>query len=123
MFKKFFIILCCLSILFILGCGEKYEGPPADLVIKNAKVVTIDNINHSALFDIITRHRVVGKYTGLHVAIRIDVKITAATGKADTLTTKVPIIPEITHHISLLTQSPDEPPPLIGLFRSWHQFQ
>jgi predicted amidohydrolase YtcJ len=32
------VILC----VFILGCGNKYSGPPADLVIKNAKIVTID---------------------------------------------------------------------------------
>jgi len=28
-------------LLFIGGCGEKYIGPAADLVIKNAKIVTL----------------------------------------------------------------------------------
>jgi len=36
-----FIIL----ILHLFGCSKKYDGPPADLVIKNAKIVTIDNDN------------------------------------------------------------------------------
>jgi len=48
MFKMFLVILSCLAILFMWGCGEKYEGPPADLVIKNAKIVTIDKDNKRA---------------------------------------------------------------------------
>jgi len=35
----FGILLCCLS------CRNRYDGPPADLVIKNAKIVTIDKKN------------------------------------------------------------------------------
>jgi len=35
-------------LLFIGGCGEKYIGPAADLVIKNAKIVTIDKDNPRA---------------------------------------------------------------------------
>ena len=38
----FGILLCCLS------CSKRYTGPPADLVIKNAKVVTIDKKNSRA---------------------------------------------------------------------------
>jgi predicted amidohydrolase YtcJ len=30
------------------GCGKVYEGPPADLVIKNAKIVTVDRDNPQA---------------------------------------------------------------------------
>jgi len=35
-------------LLTLIGCGTTYEGDPADLVIKNAKVVTIDNENPEA---------------------------------------------------------------------------
>jgi predicted amidohydrolase YtcJ len=34
--------------LFCLGCGKVYEGPPADLVIKNANIITIDGDNPRA---------------------------------------------------------------------------
>jgi len=39
-----FCVIICIVFLFA-GCGEKYSGPPADLVIKNAKIVTIDRDN------------------------------------------------------------------------------
>lgn len=37
----------CLLLIFN-GCAKKYEGPPAELVIKNAKIVTIDKDNPRA---------------------------------------------------------------------------
>jgi len=39
----FFVALIILTGLF--GCTSGYDGPPADLVVKNAKIVTIDNDN------------------------------------------------------------------------------
>jgi predicted amidohydrolase YtcJ len=47
--KKFALVLSvliCLAGMF--GCGSGYDGPPADLVVKNAKIVTIDKINPRA---------------------------------------------------------------------------
>ncbi len=41
-------ILVCLIVFVIAGCGADYQGPPADLVIRNAKVVTIDRDNPRA---------------------------------------------------------------------------
>ncbi len=41
------IVLACF-ILFCMGCSQPYDGPPADLVIKNAKIVTIDKDNPRA---------------------------------------------------------------------------
>ena len=41
-----FIVICMFSLIW--GCGQKYTGPPADLVIKNAKIVTIDKDNRKA---------------------------------------------------------------------------
>jgi predicted amidohydrolase YtcJ len=43
--KRSTIFICFCLILFCLGCGKVYEGPAADLVIKNAKVITIDSDN------------------------------------------------------------------------------
>lgn len=49
MIKKFAAItLTVLLITFSWSCGEKYIGPPADLVIKNAKIITIDKDNPRA---------------------------------------------------------------------------
>jgi len=42
------IFICSFLILFCLGCGNVYEGPPADLVIKNGKIITIDSDNPRA---------------------------------------------------------------------------
>jgi predicted amidohydrolase YtcJ len=42
------LFICSCLILFCLGCGKVYEGPPADLVIKNAKIITIDSDNPRA---------------------------------------------------------------------------
>jgi len=42
-----FIMAAFLFINFF-GCSKPYTGPPADLVIKNAKIVTIDNDNPRA---------------------------------------------------------------------------
>lgn len=41
------IILSCF-VLLCFGCSQSYDGPPADLVIKNAKIVTIDIDNPRA---------------------------------------------------------------------------
>jgi predicted amidohydrolase YtcJ len=41
-----FILFCLIG--FYAGCSKTYEGPPADLVIKNAKIVTIDKDNPRA---------------------------------------------------------------------------
>ncbi len=44
MTKKIMQILLTLIIFsMIFGCQKKYSGPPADLVVKNAKIVTIDS--------------------------------------------------------------------------------
>ncbi len=49
MFKKLFCFCLSASFLFFgFGCGEKYTGPPADLVIKNARIVTIDQAKKTA---------------------------------------------------------------------------
>lgn len=49
MFKKTLAITTVFCLLLIFnGCTKKYEGPPADLVIKNAKIVTIDKDNPRA---------------------------------------------------------------------------
>ena len=40
------VVLCFLIV--IAGCSEPYTGPPADLVIRNAKIVTIDDDNPRA---------------------------------------------------------------------------
>ncbi len=49
MAKKLIIFSSVLCLLFIItGCSQKYTGEPADLVIKNAKIVTIDNENPRA---------------------------------------------------------------------------
>ncbi|MCK4931138.1 MAG: amidohydrolase [Candidatus Aminicenantes bacterium] len=47
--KKLSAIFFCLCLIFFCGgCGKTYEGPPADLVIKNAKIITIDKDNPRA---------------------------------------------------------------------------
>jgi predicted amidohydrolase YtcJ len=49
MFKKIYNIL--LSVFFLVlmwGCAENYTGPAADLIIKNANIVTIDKDNPRA---------------------------------------------------------------------------
>ena len=42
------IIIIAFLLCQISGCSKKYDGPPADLVIKNAKIVTIDKDNRRA---------------------------------------------------------------------------
>lgn len=47
--KKLSAIIIILSLVFFAGaCSQPYEGPPADFVIKNAKIVTIDKDNPRA---------------------------------------------------------------------------
>lgn len=49
MSQKILIILATLFLVFFTGkCSKPYEGPPADLVIKNAKIITIDKGNPRA---------------------------------------------------------------------------
>jgi predicted amidohydrolase YtcJ len=43
-----FCLIFAALILGAIGCSPGYEGPPADLVVKNAKVVTIDKDNPQA---------------------------------------------------------------------------
>ncbi len=47
--KKLVVILTPILAVFIFtGCGKSYKGPAADLVIRNAKIVTIDKDNPKA---------------------------------------------------------------------------
>jgi predicted amidohydrolase YtcJ len=47
--NKIFASLLLAGLIFYLGgCTPGYDGPPADLVIKNAKIVTIDKDNPTA---------------------------------------------------------------------------
>jgi predicted amidohydrolase YtcJ len=49
MSKKFSAILSIIFLVSLVGaCSKPYEGPPADFVIKNAKIVTIDKENPRA---------------------------------------------------------------------------
>lgn len=49
MLKKLLAILTSVYLLFIIiGCTKAYKGEPADLVIKNAEIVTIDKDNPRA---------------------------------------------------------------------------
>ncbi len=49
MLRKLLIIIAVICLLFtIYACSKPYTGPPADLIIKNAKVVTIDKENPRA---------------------------------------------------------------------------
>jgi len=46
--KLFVLALAWLCIVFVVGCKEQYKEPPADFVIKKAKIVTIDVNNPQA---------------------------------------------------------------------------
>ncbi|MFC2169272.1 amidohydrolase [Acidobacteriota bacterium] len=49
MVKRFFVVAVAACYLFMAGgCSKKAQGPVADLVIKNAKIVTIDKDNPRA---------------------------------------------------------------------------
>lgn len=71
MTKKFFSLAIALLIMtFAWGCGKTYTGPPADMVIMNAKIVTIDEENPRAealavigefIVDVATNKKI-GKY-------------------------------------------------------------
>ena len=76
------ILLNILAIMFltVLGCGTSHEGDPGDLVIKNAKIVTIDNENPRAeavaiigefIIDVTTNEEI-GKYIQEGKTIVID---------------------------------------------------
>ena len=49
MFRRFFPLGFALPLMALLvGCQPAYDGPPADLVVMNANVVTIDGENPRA---------------------------------------------------------------------------
>jgi predicted amidohydrolase YtcJ len=49
MIKKISTLIIIACLIFLSGgCGKSYKGPPADLVVKNAKIVTIDKNNPRA---------------------------------------------------------------------------
>ena len=54
------VIIIALLLVLITGCGQKYDGPAADLVIKNAKIVTIDRDNRRAQAVAILGEEIIG---------------------------------------------------------------
>jgi hypothetical protein len=46
--RSFAIALAGLFIVTAIGCKEQYGGPPASLIVKNAKIVTVDKENPRA---------------------------------------------------------------------------
>ena len=49
MLKRFLCHMATAALpVLVMGCGETYSGPPADLVVKNAEIVTIDKENPRA---------------------------------------------------------------------------
>ena len=46
--RSFAVALAGLFFVAVMGCKERYEGPPASLIIKNAKIVTVDKENPRA---------------------------------------------------------------------------
>jgi len=62
-FQKFCACALFLFLIYIVSCSsrvELYEGPPADLVIKNAKIITIDKENPRAEAIAMTGEFIVG---------------------------------------------------------------
>jgi len=61
MIRKMSCVSVMLLFFFIIGgCGKTYTGPPADLVIKNAKVVTIDKSNPRAEAVAVSAGKIIG---------------------------------------------------------------
>jgi len=48
MFKKVSLLASATLFVTLTGCGAQYSGPPADLVVMNANIVTIDKDNPRA---------------------------------------------------------------------------
>ena len=83
MLKKLLTIIAVAHFLFIIGgCTKQYTGPPADLVIKNAKVVTIDKDNPIAeaiavkgeFIIAVTSNSAIGQYVEEGTTTVIDAK-------------------------------------------------
>jgi len=83
MLKKLLAILTSVYLLFIIiGCTKAYKGEPADLVIKNAKIVTIDKDNPRAeavavkgeFIIAVTSNSKINQYIGEGITKVIDAK-------------------------------------------------
>lgn len=83
MLKKLLAILTSVYLLFIIiGCTKAYKGEPADLVIKNAKIVTIDKDNPRAeavavkgeFIIAVTSNKKINQYIGEGTTKVIDAK-------------------------------------------------
>jgi len=83
MLKKLLAILTSVYLLFIvIGCTKAYKGEPADLVIKNAKIVTIDKDNPRAeavavkgeFIIAVTSNKKINQYIGEGITKVIDAK-------------------------------------------------
>ncbi len=48
MVKRNLALVCFTLLVALTACGQTYSGPPADLVVTNANVVTIDTDNPRA---------------------------------------------------------------------------
>ena len=83
MLKKLLAILTSVYLLFIIiGCTKAYKGEPADLVIKNAEIVTIDKDNPRAeavaikgeFIIAVTSNKKINQYIGEGITKVIDAK-------------------------------------------------
>ncbi len=83
MLKKLLAILTSVYLLFIvIGCTKAYKGEPADLVIKNAEIVTIDKDNPRAeavavkgeFIIAVTSNKKINQYIGEGTTKVIDAK-------------------------------------------------
>lgn len=83
MLKKLLVILTSVYLLFIIiGCTKAYKGESADLVIKNAEIVTIDKDNPRAeavaikgeFIIAVTSNKKINQYIGEGITKVIDAK-------------------------------------------------
>ena len=83
MLKKLLAMITSVYLLFIIiGCTKAYKGEPADLVIKNAKIVTIDKDNPRAeavavkgeFIIAVTSNSKINQYIGEGITKVIDAK-------------------------------------------------
>lgn len=83
MLKKLLAMITSVYLLFIvIGCTKAYKGEPADLVIKNAKIVTIDKDNPRAeavavkgeFIIAVTSNKKINQYIGEGITKVIDAK-------------------------------------------------
>ncbi|NOZ62210.1 MAG: amidohydrolase [Calditrichaeota bacterium] len=73
MLKKLSLCLSTFLIIFLLfSCQQKYSGPSADLVIKNAKIVTIDKQNPRAQAVAVKDEFIIGVGSDKFIAQFID---------------------------------------------------